>query len=238
MQNLPTNPCPKNQEKSKIDKLHICGVCGKTFLSNAHSKKIQKRLLAKDTEVNQRAYALYEYLAVEHLIRYKVSYEMFVESREYATIIKFIENINPNNKDRDMDVFKWLVENRYPSNKWVKEETLTMYVKWTNGKDTIGDATAKSIKFMESYCDSVGITITQYFENTHTNTIARHIAEGNISPWFLFASTKGRNALRSFTILNLDRCKDVLVFEAWEVAIERNRELFDSLCYVLDSHGI
>jgi hypothetical protein len=199
---------------------------------------IAERLALKDTPIHKRAYVLFEYYADSLVSFINPTYEKFIECREYTFFIRFIEQINPENPDRDIELFKWVLSRKLKSYQWALEDTLLSYVKWHSFKESIGDATTRTISFMEKYCSGVGLDITQYFECVHNNTIARHIREGNISPWFLFASSKGKKVLSEFNALNYERCGDILVLDAWEVAIERNKDQFLQLCAVLDENKI
>ena len=225
-------------KKEASEKKHICKVCGEAFASISHIRMVEERLSLRDTMVHKRAYILFECYAREVVSFINPTYEKFIECREYTFFIRFIEQINPENPDRDIELFRWVLARKLKSYQWALEDTLLSYVKWHSLKETIGDATTRTISFMEKYCAGVGLDITQYFELVHNNTIARHIREGNISPWFLFASNKGKKVLSEFNALNYERCGDILVFEAWEVAIDRNQDQFLQLCEVLNDNNI
>lgn len=242
MLNSLDNQSSKNpKRKSRVPKepkVHLCPACNKIFPNSSHPKKIIGRIALKDNDIQQRAFRLYLYFCEEQVTCYKPTYEKFIESREYNHFMKFIERLNPDNKDRDLGLFQWVLKRRIKTYQWSLEETLLEYVKWTNMKESIGDATTRTINFIENYCFKIGLDLTQYFELVHNNTIARHIREGNVSPWFLFASSKGKKVLSEFNELNYERCGDTLIFSAWEVAIDRNFEQFLQLSKVLDEHGI
>lgn len=190
-------------KKSIVTKeIKVCEHCGKEFTSlkifQKHKCATMKRLEAGYTEAGKLALSIFNfYLVTYHPAVYEVGkeYREFIKSYHYKLFIKFAEYCLDIKAVEPLKYCEYLMTNKVKSRDWMKDSQYSRYLKWYIREEDPYYAIERSVINLMKECDLRGLSLTNAFVGIHPNRICSMVANGSVSPWLLYQSKSGKNAL-------------------------------------------
>ena len=126
------------------------------------------------------------------------THEDFIKSPYYAAFLKFGWYVNQIRAVNPMSLVDYLLDNNIKIDWWTKDLYYEQYIIGHMTKEPASDAITRTIIELNRWADENKTTFDQFFKVASPNKVVNLIANGRISPWFLFNCDQGVAVLGDF----------------------------------------
>jgi len=185
-----------SQSKQSSDKF-ICKYCNKEFRREktlfVHLCEPKRRWNNKDdigTRLGIQAFNRF-YKSTQPNSNKEKTMDEFIKSPYYGAFVKFgwyahqIRAVNP------MSFADFLLDNNVKIDWWTKDRFYEKYIITHMSKEDPGDAITRTINELNRWAEENNTSFDQFFKVASTNKVVSLIANGRLSPWFLFNCDQG-----------------------------------------------
>ena len=124
--------------------------------------------------------------------------EDFMASNYYKAFVKFGWYVHQIRAVDPPQLVDWLLANKVKLDWWTKDRYYEKYMVEFMKKENPESAITRTIKELGRWADENDSEIDQFFTVASNNKIANMIANGRLSPWFLFNCDQGVAILEEF----------------------------------------
>jgi len=176
---------------------NICKYCNKEFRRPqtlfVHLCETKRRWKNKDdvgSRIGIQAFKRFYSKSLANSTKEK-TYEDFIKSPYYAAFLKFgwyvhqIRAVNP------MSLVDYLLDENVKIDWWTKDCYYEKYIIAHMTREPAEDAITRTINELNRWAQENDTTFDQFFKVASSNKIVSMIANGRLSPWFLFNCDQG-----------------------------------------------
>lgn len=118
----------------------------------------------------------------------------------------------------------WLLTNSVRIEKWPKDSTYAKFIAEFVRKEPVDGAVARSIETMLQWGEKHLVDIENYFKISSMSEFYNHIRSGRVSPWVLYGTTQGKQALLNLDEDLLQKLFPIIEPEYWNRKISQSPE--------------
>lgn len=195
--------------------------------------KFQERMSISDSKEFRIALHLFdEFNKSIHYGRLKkVDNESFVKSKFFEDFLKlsvFITELNI----EPLPYYKWLLENRKPSNKWDSNVYYKEYLEQTLLQESIASGFVRTLEWIASENKD---NIKEYLDGISSSKLVHCIQTGKISPWFLYSTNAGKKMLGKLCNEEKKILSKIINDGYWDVKIRNNSKKCEEFQNMINS---
>ena len=97
-----------------------------------------------------------------------------------------------------IEYIEYLIKNQIPITEWKNSNTYVLFIKNRLVTMSYNTAIFKTISFFVEEMKKIDSEWYEYFDKQTSSAIVWDIMQGNVSPWIIFGTTKGRSKYDSF----------------------------------------
>lgn len=220
-----------------------CSYCKKSFVKEntltVHMCPKKKRFLDKDRPECRIAFIAYRrYYELMQKQSQQRTLDDFIESNLYVPFYRFgrfIHTLNPIYSDQFID---FVVRSGAKIDDWVSDTVYDLFLEHIMKTEPVSNAIERSLITMSDWSEETGHDILDFFNKATSGDIAYYLKSGKLSPWLLYASDSGNNAISKLTDEQIDILKGVINPEFWINKIKSSASEYSAAQSFLESIGI
>ena len=184
----------------KPNTLNKCEFCDKQFKSErtlfAHTCRLKIREQSRSDPETKLALLAYQrfYQLTQGSPNIK-TWEQFSNSSYYAGFVRFARYVKTNNVINPMLFVDWVIKKQVKLTNWCSDRVYEEYLVDLLTKESAEAAVERGFLAMQEWADKFDTSFNQYFYHAGNHRLVRDISLGSISPWLLYATETGRDAL-------------------------------------------
>ena len=159
------------------------------------------------------------------------TYDEFMNSKYYLAFVKFANYVLGVYVANVENYVEWLLKQRIRIDKWAADETYESYIKDFNVRESVERAVERTILSIKDWSNENSKDWTSFFREVSTPRLIHMIRSGKISPWILYNSNGGINALDSLNNEQMLMIEDYISPVAWKKRFDASQ---DDVKFVLD----
>lgn len=191
-----------------------CNFCNHEY-TKSHTCEKKKRFENRDTKISKLAYR--QWLLVQCNEFYN-THDHFESSFYYLTFIKFATYCIKENYLEPFLFAKWLLQNKFPLQKWENPEVYIQFVKSYLHTEHPKLAVERSIKYITKILKCDG----NFFSEFSINKILLLLETGKISPWLILLYEHNEDFFNRFDSYQLEQFQKMVNIDSWNLRIKRN----------------
>lgn len=196
-----------------------CEYCSKTF---GREKTlfthmcVKKQRYVDSTSLGSRL----GFMAFGQFYRFTTNYREktmrdFIESPFYLGFARFgnyLTGLKPLYPERFVE---FLVKSGIKLDDWTNEEIYYSYLNELLRREPAGSATERSFETIVGWTENHGVSFGEFFKTISPNELSHLIRMGSISPWVVYLSSTGGEAIAGFNEDHLKMVGDTIDAAAW-----------------------
>lgn len=159
------------------------------------------------------------------------TYDDFMNSKYYLAFVKFANYVMGVYVANVENYVEWLLKQRIRIDKWATDETYESYIKDFNVRESVERAVERTILSIKDWSRENNKDWTSFFNEVSKPRLIHMIRSGKISPWILYNSNGGINALDSLNNEQMLMIEDYISPIAWKKRFDSSQ---DDVQFVLD----
>jgi len=177
-----------------------CKFCGKGFMKEstlaAHLCESKRRHQQKD-EVGVRLgfNAWIKFYELTQGSAKTKTYEDFSESPYYKAFVKFGRHLHGIRAINPAGYTEWVIKNNKKLDHWTRDAFYDQYLLEYLRRENPQDALERAIVEMQAWADEHSSVVNHFFRYSSTNRMCAMIKNGRVSPWVIYCSDTGIEAL-------------------------------------------
>lgn len=179
---------------------HKCDFCGRSFMKEstlfAHMCEDKRRAQQKD-EIGVR-FGFQAWLRFYELTQGSAkhkTYETFTESTFYNAFVKFGRHVHSIRAVDPAAFTDWIIKKNKKIDYWCSDILYQEYLKEYIRRENPQNALERSILEMQEWADEFDKSVIDFFREASSNRIVSMISNGRISPWLIYCSESGSDAI-------------------------------------------
>lgn len=207
----------------------VCSYCKKSFKSErtliAHICRLKSRDRTRndvDSQLAFYAYGRFYMLSQGNVIK---TWDQFIDSSYYAGFIRFANYVKSYRVVNPHMFIDWIIKNGCKLDDWAKDSTYVRYLLQLLVNETATSAVERSLLAMQTWADENNVTLGQYFYHASANRMVKDITAGVVSPWILYGTESGREALAQLNEEQLNYVMKYIDPSIWQEKIANSEEL-------------
>ena len=220
----------------------ICKYCNKGFTREStlvvHLCEPKRRWMAKDDTGPRIGLSAFKhfYKMTQNTAKEK-THEDFIKSQYYTAFVKFgwfahqIRMVNP------VVYVDWLLKNNVKLDWWTKDRYYEKYIIEHMKTEQPSDGVTRSIQELQRWAEENKTEFNKFFKEASTNKIVNMIANGRLSPWFLFNCDQGVAMLGNLNEEQLSLAFKWIDPDAWAKKFEKYPEDAQWIREILEEAG-
>lgn len=189
------------KNSNKTSPTNACEFCGREFRSErtltAHSCRLKLREQSRDQPSVKLAFIAYQRFYFLTQGGVNKTWEQFRDSSYYAAFVRFATHIRDVGAINPMLFVDWLIKNKVKLDQWASDRVYGQYLEEILYTESAELAVTRSFYSMQVWADKFETNLNQYLYHAGPNRIVHDISSGNLSPWILYATKSGQEALAS-----------------------------------------
>lgn len=210
-----------------------CIYCDRTFRKErtllAHTCRLKTRNETKNEPISQHAFMAYQRFYLISMGTKNRTWEQFCDSPYYNSFIKFaafVKNTNVVNPNLYLD---WVIKHKIKLEQWNSDSVYEQYLIELLIKEDVEQSVSRSFLAMQAWADQHNLSFDQYFHHVSANRLATDIVKGSISPWLIYSTQMGQDAISRLNEEQIDYVIKYIEPNVWNQKINKD---FDQLEFV------
>lgn len=220
-----------------------CGFCRKAFSSertlSAHMCVKKRRKLDENNIASRLGHRLFQrFHELNTPTRRQKSFDEFIESRYYASFIKFarfLMDLKPVDEPRFID---FVFQNGIKERDWCKDKVYIAYVQDLLAKEPAERGLERSIKTIDGWVKGKNLGLSDFFASVSPAEATHMVKMGKISPWVLYLAKTSDALWVRLSPEQADIISETIDPKIWRVKFELKKDDCTFARQILEEAGI